>query len=133
MKKIIMTGLLAVVFFGLSTAAQDWYHDRDERFRGDQWRSRVFLEIRTDLDHIWSAKHAADKERKRLERTKEELTELQAKLDHGEWDNGHVNDVVDSLRKSANDERLSERDRAVLNDDVNRLKDYQREHNQSRH
>jgi uncharacterized membrane protein len=93
----------------------------------------VFLEIRTDLDHIWSAKHAADKERKRLERTKEELTELQAKLDHGEWDNGHVNDVVDSLRKSANDERLSERDRAVLNDDVNRLKDYQREHNPSRH
>ena len=133
MKKIIVTGLLAVVFFGLNTAAQDWYHDRDERFRGDQWRSRVFLEIRTDLDHIWSAKHAADKERKRLERTKEELTELQAKLDHGEWDNGHVNDVVDSLRKSANDERLSERDRAVLNDDVNRLKDYQREHNQSRH
>ena len=79
-----------------------WYHDRDGRYRGDQWRSRVFLEIRTDLDHIWSANQAADKERKRLERTKQELTDLQAKLDHGEWDNGHVNDVIDSLRKSAN-------------------------------
>jgi uncharacterized membrane protein len=80
------------------------------------------------LDHIWSARHAADNERKRLERTKQELTDLQAKLEHGEWDNGHVNDVIDSLRKSAADERLSERDRTVLNDDVNRLKDLQNEH-----
>jgi small-conductance mechanosensitive channel len=83
MKRTITTGLLTVVFLGLSTAAQeqDWYHDRDGR---------------------WSANQAADKERKRLERTKQELTDLQAKLDHGEWDNGHVNDVIDSLRKSAN-------------------------------
>jgi hypothetical protein len=128
-----MTGLIAVVFLGLSTAAQDWYHDRDSRYRGDLWRSHVFAEIRTDLDHIWSANQAADKERRRLDRTKQELTDLQAKLEHGEWDNGHVNDVIDSLRKSANDERLSERDRAVLNDDVNRLKHLQNEHNQSRH
>jgi hypothetical protein len=40
-----------------------------------------------------------------------------------------VNDVIDSLRKSSNDNRLSERDRAVLSDDVRRLKDLQNEHN----
>jgi hypothetical protein len=114
------------------TAAQDWYHDRDTRYRGDRWRSHVFAEIRTDLDHIWSANRAADKERNRLERTKQELSDLQAKLEHGEWDNGHVNDVIDSLRKSADDERLSERDRAVLSDDVNRLKELQNQHNESR-
>jgi hypothetical protein len=133
MKKLILTGLIAVMFLGLSTVAQDWYHDRDARFSDDRWRSRVFAEIRTDLDHIWSANQAADKERKRLDRTKQELRDLQAKLEHGEWDNGHVNDVVDSLRKSADDERLSERDRAVLRDDVNRLKDLQDQHNDSRH
>jgi hypothetical protein len=120
-----------VVFLGLSTAAQeqDWYHDRDDRYSGDQWRSHVFLEIRTDLDHIWSTNQA----RKRLARTKQELTDLQAKLDHGEWDNGHVNDVIGSLRKSVNDDRLSERDGAVLNDDVNRPKEFQNQHNQSKH
>ena len=75
----------------------------------------------------------SDTERERLERTKQELTDLQAKLDQGEWDNGHVNDVIDSLRKSANDNRLSERDRAVLNDGVTRIKDLQNEHNSSRH
>jgi len=132
MTKITMrTALLALAFLGFSAAAhaQDWYHDRDARYGGDQWRSHVFAEVRTDLDHIWSAKHAADKERERLERTKQELSELQAKLDHGEWDNGHVNDVIDSLRKSANDDRLSERDRAILNDDVSRIKDLQNAHN----
>ena len=134
MNKAIMTGLIAMMFLGLNTAAQeqDWYHDRDTRYNGDHWQSHVFSEVRTDLDHVWSEKHASDKERDRLERTKQELTDLQAKLDHGEWDNGHVNDVIDSLRKSANDNRLSERDRAVLNDDVTRIKDLQNEHN-SRH
>jgi hypothetical protein len=134
MKKATMTGLILMMFFGLNAAAQsqDWYHDREARYNGDRWRSQVFSEVRTDLDHVWSAKHASDKERERLERTKQELTELQAKLDHREWDNGHVNDVIDSLRKSANDNRLSERDRAVLNDDVTRIKDLQNEHN-SRH
>jgi hypothetical protein len=135
MKRIIMTGLIAVLFLGLSTAAQDaqdWYHDRDARFAGDQWRAHVFAEVRTDLDHVWSAYQAAEKERKRLERTKEELTDLQAKLEHGRWDNGHVNDVIDSLRKSADDQRLSDRDRAVLSDDVNRLKDLQDQHKESK-
>jgi len=134
MRRIVMTALLALVSLGLSTAAaaQDWYHDRDARYSGDQWRSRVFTEVRTDLDHIWSERHASDKERERLDKTKQELTELQAKLDHGQWDNGHVNDVIDSLRKSANDNRLSDRDRSVLNDDVNRISDLQATHNQRR-
>lgn len=109
--------------------AQDWYHDRDERYRGDQWRSHVFSHIRQDLDHIWSARNASEKENARLDRTKEELGKMQADLDQGRFDNGLLNDVIDSLRKSANDQRLSPRDRDVLNDDVNRLHDYQRNHN----
>lgn len=128
MKQILAAGLIIGVSFGLSASAQDWYRDREARYRDRGWRSQVFLQIRSDLDHIWSANRASDKERNRLERTKEELTELQATLDRGAFDNGHVNDVIDSLRKSANDDRLSPRDRAVLNDDVSRLKDYQNNH-----
>jgi hypothetical protein len=130
MKKAMMTGLVAMMFCGLNAAAQsqDWYHDRDARYNGDHWRSQVFAEVRSDVDHVWPEKHTSDKERERLEKTKQELTDLQAKLDHGEWDNGHVNDVIDLLRKSADDNRLSERDRAVLSDDASRLKDLQNEH-----
>ena len=114
----------------MGAMAQDWYHEREERFRGEAWRQHVFMHVRTDLEHIWSAGRAADRERTRLETTKQELTKMQADLDQKRWDNGLLNDVIDSLRKSANDDRLAARDRQVLADDVNRLKDYQDHHNQ---
>jgi len=128
-----MRTLTAVITLATSLAftafAQDWYHEREEHYRGENWRNQVFLQVRSDLDNVWSAVHASDKERKRLDRTKEELTQMQSDLDQGRWDNGILNDVIDSVRKSANDDRLSSRDRAVLSDDVARLKNYQDEHN----
>ena len=127
--KRIFTACVIVAALAFSAAAQDWYHDREERFRGEAWRPHIFMHVRTDLEHIWSAVRASDTERRRLERTKEELTEMQADLDHGRWDNGILNDVIDSIRKSSNDERLVERDRAVLADDLVRLKEFQDQHN----
>ena len=128
--KRIFTACVIVAALAFSAAAQDWYHDRDERFRGEQWRQHIFMHVRTDLEHIWSANRAADRERTRLEKTKQELTQMQTDLDQGRWDNGILNDVIDSIRKSSNDERLAGRDRAVLADDLVRLKQFQDQHNQ---
>jgi hypothetical protein len=124
---LILASVTSIAF------AQDWYHDRDERYRGDRWRPHVFSHVREDLEHIRSARNASEKENARLERTREELAKMQADLDQGRFDNGLLNDVIDSLRKSANDQRLSPRDRDVLNDDVSRLHDYQRNHNHWTH
>ncbi len=109
--------------------SQDWHHERDQFFRGN-WHGHIFIQVRNDLDHIYSAGASADRERARLERTKEELTGLQAKLDQHVWDNGTVNDVIDSLRKSANDQRLAPQDRQILSDDAARIHDYQAHHNE---
>jgi hypothetical protein len=133
MKKSITVGLILVAFAISSAFAQDWYHDRDARYQGEQWRAQVFTQVRQDLDHIWSARGASEKENARLDKTKEELGKMQADLDQGRFDNGILNDVIDSIRKSANDERLSPRDRAVLNDDLSRLHDYQVNHNNWKH
>ncbi len=119
----VLLGVLA-----WSAAAQDWYHQRDERFRGERWRSHLFAEVRTDLDHVWTGR-AADRERERLARTERELSQLQADLDHGRWDNGILNDVIDSIQKSSNDERLAPRDREILADDLRRLHEFQEQHN----
>ncbi len=127
----IRTGILMLALVASATA-QDWYHDREARFRAESGRPQVFLQIRNDLDHIWSAANAADKERARIQRTKDELTKMQVDYDGGRWDNGLVNDVIDSLRKSANDDRLDRRDRDVLSDDVIRIKNFQDEHNGKR-
>lgn len=127
----LLTVSVILAALGFSAAAQDWYHERDERFRGDQWRPHLFMHVRTDLEHVWSGR-AADRERRRLARTEDELTKMQADLDQGRWDNGILNDVIDSIRKSSNDERLPPRDRDVLGDDVNRLKEFQDQHNRGR-
>ena len=128
MNRTFTAGVI-VAALAFSAAAQDWYHDREERFRGEEWRPHIFMYVRTDLENIWSANRASDKERKRLERTKEELMQMQGDLDQGRWDNGILNDVIDSIRKSSNDDRLAERDRAVLADDLVRLKEFQDQHN----
>ena len=128
MKRILGAGATLLTCFTLSVAAQDWYHERDARFRDEHWRAHVFEQVRSDLDHIGSARQAAERERARLEKTQQELTDLQAKLDHNRYDEGELNDVIDSLTKSANDERLSPRDRDVLHDDTNRLRDYREHH-----
>ena len=118
-----------VTALAFSAAAQDWYHDREERFRGEDWRPHIFMNVRNDLEHVWSAFQASDKEQRRLAKTKEELTKMQADLDQGRWDNGILNDVIDSIRKSSNDQRLADRDRTVLGDDLVRLKEFQDKHN----
>jgi hypothetical protein len=130
MSQTLRLGVI-LMMLASSLAAQDWYREREERFRGEQWRSHLFAHVRTDLEHVWSNR-AADKERKRLERTEEELAKMQADLDQGRWDNGLLNDVIDSIRKSSNDERLSARDRDVLADDLRRLKEFQDQHNHRR-
>jgi hypothetical protein len=132
MKKSMTAVLLLASTMSLANA-QDWYHDREARYQGEQWRPQVFSQVRTDLDHIWSARGASEKENARLDRTKEELTKMQGDLDQGRFDNGILNDVIDSIRKSANDQRLSPRDRDVLNDDLARLHDYQVNHNHWTH
>ncbi len=128
MKQTLTAGLLMLACFAFQAVAQDWYHDRDMRYQGEQWRGHVFEHVKTDLDHIGSAIWAAGRERRRLDRTKQELVELQIKLANGRFDQHELNDVIDSIRKSADDDRLSPRDRNVLNDDLARLTDYREHH-----
>lgn len=128
MKRFWTAGfVLAVLAAG--AVAQDWYHAREERYRGEEWRAHIFDYVRTDIEQVWSSFQAKDKERARLDKTKEELYKMQTDLNQGRFDNGLLNDVIDSLGKSSNDDRLAPRDREILADDLVRLKDYQRNHN----
>jgi hypothetical protein len=127
----LLTTSVILAALTLSATAQDWYREREERFRGEQWRAHLFMHVRTDLEHVWSGR-ASDQERSRLARTEAELSKMQGDLDQGRWDNGMLNDVIDSIQKSSNDNRLPPRDREVLGDDLRRLKEFQVQHNQKR-
>ncbi len=124
--KPILTAAVVIASFATGVAAQDWYHDRTSRFQGESWRPHIFDNVRTDLEHVWSAGAAADRERERLAKTKEELYKMQTDLAQGRVDNGILNDVIDSMRKSSDDDKLAQQDREVIADDLIRLKDFQK-------
>lgn len=128
MRPIVTTGFV-IAAMALTAIAQDWYQDRTQRYQGDEWRPHIFDYVRTDLEHVWSAYGARDRERVRLDKTKEELYKMQVDLEQGRFDNGLLNDVIDSLRKSSNDDRLSTGDKEVIADDLVRIKDFQSNHN----
>ena len=123
-----LTALAILAALTLSAAAQDWYHEREERFRGEHWRG-PHLHARANRSGARLERAARPGRNARgLQKTEEELTKMQADLDQGRFDNGILNDVIDSIRKSSNDDRLAPRDRDVLADDLIRLKDYQDHH-----
>src|ERR1700761_170590 len=109
---ILAASLVSVASAQIGNQVEQWYHDREARYSGNQWRAQLFTQVRTDLEHIGSAAGASEKENNRLTKTKEELTKMQYDLDQNRYDNGILNDVIDSMKKSANDERLSPRDRS---------------------
>jgi hypothetical protein len=96
------------VCLGLKAFAQDWYPLPERGMAGSYIRTR--------------------QERKRLQRTKQELAELEGKLEHGGYDEHELYDVIDSIKISANDDRLSSRDRDVLADNLHRLRHHREHH-----
>ena len=124
--RIIPAALLVAVSVVGSSFAQDWYQQRERLFGGENWRPQLFSQVRSDLDHIYSAEFAGGNENHRIEQTKDRLSKLQEDMDHGRDDNNLLNDVVNEMENTAKDNRLAPRDREVVADDVSRLHDFQR-------
>src|SRR5271166_2169134 len=74
-----------LILFGLTANMQaqpprddDAYHrDRDDYYRGDQWRARMFDHIREDLNHVQATAFSGVRDEYRIDRAKQELGELQ--------------------------------------------------------
>jgi hypothetical protein len=52
---LLTASLISGASAQISNAVQDWYHQREARFAGNQWRPQLFMQVRTDLEHIGSA------------------------------------------------------------------------------
>ena len=105
-----------------------FYRDRDDSFRGDRWRSSFFQRVRQDLDHATTGAFPFTGDRARLARTQMQLDELQRKLSAGFYDERGLDEVIGSLQVVMQANRLDRRDRAILSDDLNRLRDFRVRH-----
>jgi len=108
--------------------APDWYEHRDERFRGEQWRARMFTEVKEDLDHIQNKTFPVGRDEFRIVRTKQELDELQRDLAAHRFNQQKLDEVIGAMQRVVADNRMSERDRHILNEDLQRLREYREHH-----
>jgi hypothetical protein len=131
MRNIFRKSTAAAAFLILTGAAMaqapDWYEHRQERFREDHWRARVFAEVKEDLDHVQSTTFSG-RDEFRLVRTKQQLDELQGDLVARRYNEPKLDEVIGSLQRVVADNRMSSRDRGILNEDLEHLRDYRAHH-----
>jgi hypothetical protein len=105
-----------------------YYNDRDAFFRGNNGRAMLFQRVRDDLNHATSGAFPFTGDRARLERTQMELDELQEKLARGFYDERELDETMAAMQAVVEGNRLSPRDRAMLTDDLNRMRDFRARH-----
>lgn len=98
-----------------------FYRERDDFYRGRDWRERLFERVRTDLDYVSRSSFRGD-DRYRLDRVYQELSDLQRDYASGRWDRRALGDVIDALDRVIDDNRLRRRDSDLLRDDESRLR-----------
>ena len=131
---VAVTGLL---IFGMTASmAQDrdrdrddsWYQHRETFFHDQHWRAQMFQRVREDLDRVQSTTFPGGRDDFRINRTKQELNELQGKLASGQYDQTELDEVIGALQRVIDSNKLSSRDRDVLSDDMARLREYREHH-----
>jgi hypothetical protein len=105
-----------------------YYRDRDQWFRGENWRRNFFDRVRDDLDHVRAVTFPRSGDEYRLARTQQELNELQSKLAAGRYDERELDDVIAAMQRVLQDNRLARRDRDLLADDLDRMRDFRARH-----
>jgi hypothetical protein len=107
-----------------------YYGDRDAFFRGSNGRAMLFQRVREDLDHATSGAFPFTGDRARLDRTRMELDELQQKLARGFYDERQLDETSAALQAVVEGNRLAPRDRAMLTDDLTRMRDFRARHDE---
>jgi len=140
MKSLLMSiagaALLLLTIAGAQATAQDdqnnqngWYQQRENYYHGEGWHARFFERVRLDLDHV-QALDFSGADQDRIVDAKHMLGELQRKYAEGRYDQPQLDEAIVALRRVVADNSLPVRDRGMLTDDLNRLRDYRAHHEQ---
>lgn len=107
---------------------QQYQQDRDRFFQGEAWRRNLFQRVREDVEHVQHSTFPFTGDQSRLGQTITELNELQGKLSAGHYDERELDQVLGALGSVVQNNRLSPRDRDVLNDDLRRMREFRDHH-----
>jgi hypothetical protein len=131
-KGVACAGLLLFSLSARQALAQNrdgdtFHHSREGFYAGESWKMHLFERVRADLDYVQKVAFAGSDEY-RIVRTKDQVAELQGKMAEGRYDQPELDEVIAGLARVVADNRLSSRDRDMLNDDLTRVRDYRAHH-----
>ncbi len=78
--------------------------------------------VHDDLNHAYSTWHFSNGDRDRLNHAEKELREFFQKWEHGKFDKGQLNGVIESVQHVLNNNKLPARDRDAISEDVTQLR-----------
>jgi hypothetical protein len=127
MKRLLLGAALAagLVSFGIQGFSQE---RRDEQRDEGYWRGRLFDRVRADIDQVQARTPVFSSDEFRLTRAKEQLNQLQRDAANGNFIDRDLDEVIGTLQRVVADNRMPERDRAMLTDDLNRLREVREHH-----
>ena len=116
---LIATALIAAGFFVSSTAYAQF--GPQERYRPSEVTALVDR-VHEDLDHAYRAAHFSNSDRDRLNDAEKKLRDFAGKWDKGRFDKGELDESISSLQHVLDNNRLPDRERDALSEDVNQLR-----------
>ena len=124
--------LVAFGILALAAGASAQYRGRDDRsYRGDYGGGRMSYKrepldgVRTDLERAARDMFYISRgEMKRFNKVRQEIGEFQGKWARGRFDKGELDDVIGRLKHMVDKNRLQQRDRDLLMDDLGRLRGF---------
>ncbi len=84
--------------------------------------SAVTDRVHGDLNHAYSTWHFSNGDRDRLNHAEKELREFFQKWEHGKFDKGQLNGVIESIQHVLDNNKLPPRDRDAISDDITQLR-----------
>jgi len=86
--------------------------------------ARLFEHVRDDLEQVETIAYPPDRDHFRFEQTMRDLNVLQASWRSGDFDKRRLDMVIASLARMLGDNRLTEKERTTLSDDLGRLREF---------
>jgi hypothetical protein len=103
---------------------RDSRYDRDDR----DDRGGFLDRLRYDLDRAERNSYASCGDHRRFNRLRSDLNDFQGKWARGNYSRHELDEVIGSLQRVVNDNRLDYRDRDILQNDLNRMRGFRSQH-----
>jgi hypothetical protein len=112
-----------LLLFSVAGSAQQYPPRSTDRYYENRDRG-VFMErVQADLDRAESTAYPSSSDAYRIARARDEMSEFQRKMEAGTFDSRTLTDAIVSLQRIVDNNRLYERIRDSLVDDLSRLRD----------